>query len=257
LGAAIPGALENGEFTVSYQPVMRIAERQLAGLRAVMHWEHPELGPLQQDEFLAMAEETGFIVAIGRWMLGEVLAKVSEWTDRFGAAAPTVAVGITSRLAREEDLVRIVKDTIAKTGASPEKLRIGIPSSVAVDEHGDPLENLDALRNIGVDTLVEGFGTSNAGLVDLRTLAISGVAVAPSVIGAYARAAEPDSPFEQILGQIVRLATQRQLRVIADGVETIDVADRLATLGVQLAAGPAFGGAVRPDEIENCFGSRS
>jgi predicted signal transduction protein with EAL and GGDEF domain len=257
LGAAIPGALENGEFTVTYQPVVRIADRRLAGLRAIMHWEHPKFGPLRQDEFLAMAEETGFIVAIGRWMLEEVCAKVSEWQDRFGPSAPTVAVGITSRLAREEDLVRIVKDIMAKTGATPAKLRIAVPSSAAVDDHGDPLENLNALRDIDIETLVEGFGTSNAGLVDLRTLAISGVAVAPSVIGAYAEAAGPDSPFEQILGQIVRLTKQRQLRVIADGVETVDVADRLAALGIELAAGPAFGAPVRPDEIEKCFDGRS
>ncbi|HEX3778876.1 MAG TPA: EAL domain-containing protein [Pseudonocardiaceae bacterium] len=253
LGAAIPGALENGEFTVSYQPVARITDQRLAGLRAVMHWEHPRLGPLQQHEFLAMAEETGFIVAIGRWMLEEVFSKVSDWEERFGAATPTVAVGITGRLAREEDLVRIVKDTIAKTGVSPRRLRIGVPSSVAVDDHGDPLENLDALRDIDIQTLVEGFGTSNAGLVDLRTLAISGVAVAPSVIRAYADAAEENSPFEQILSQIVRLSNQRQLRVIADGVETIDVANRLAGLGVELAAGPAFGAAVGPDQVEKRF----
>ncbi len=253
LGAAIPGALENGEFAVAYQPVAWIADQSVAGLRAVMHWDHPELGPLQQHQFLAMAEETGFVVAIGRWMLGEVCAQISDWEKRFGSAAPTVAVGITSRLAREEDLVKIVKDTLDKTGASPARLRIGVPSTIAVDEDGDPLENLDALRDIGVESVVEGFGTSNAGLVDLRTLGIRGVVVAPSVIRAYAESAEPESPFEQMLGQIVRLAAQREARVVADGVETIDVANRLAGLGIELATGPAFGLAVSPEEIESSF----
>jgi EAL domain-containing protein (putative c-di-GMP-specific phosphodiesterase class I) len=253
LGAAIPGALENGEFVVSYQPVVRLPGRSLAGLRAVMHWEHPRLGALQLSEFLAMAEETGFIVPIGRWLLEEVCAQIAAWQERFGAAVPTVAIGVTSRFAREEDLVKIVKDIIAKTGVSPAGLRIGIPSSVAVDEHGEPLENLAALGALDIKTLVEGFGTNNTGLVDLRTLGVSGVAIAPSVIRAYAEGDEPDSPFEQILGQIVRLGRLRELRVIADGVDTVEVSDRLAAIGIQLAAGAAFGGPVPPDQVEGCF----
>ena len=253
LGAGIPGALENGEFVVSYQPVVRLPGRSLAGLRAVMHWEHPQLGALPLSEFLAMAEETGFVVPIWRWMLEEVCTQIADWEERFGSSTPTVAIGVTSRFAREEDLVKIVKDILAKTGVSPGKLRIGIPSSVAVDERGEPLENLEALGAIDIQSLIEGFGTSNAGLVDLRTLAISGVAIAPSVIRAYAEADEPDSPFEQILGQIVRLTRQRELRVIADGVDTVEVGDRLAALGVSLAAGSAYGGPIPPKQIEGCF----
>ena len=253
LGAAIPGALENGEFVVRYQPVVRLPGRALAGLRAVMRWEHPRLGVLELPEFLAMAEETGFVVPIGRWMLEEVCTQIAAWQQRFGAATPTVGVGITSRFAREEDLVKIVKDIIAKTGITPDKLRIGVPSSVAVDEHGEPMENLDALDAIDVQTLVEGFGTSNTGLVDLRTLAISGVAIAPSVIRAYAESDEPDSPFEQVLGQIVRLSRGRELRVIADGVDTEALGERLTAIGIHLAVGTAFGCPVPPGEIESYF----
>jgi diguanylate cyclase (GGDEF)-like protein/PAS domain S-box-containing protein len=254
LGAAIPGALENGEFVVSYQPVVRLPGRSLAGLRAVMHWEHPSLGALQLPEFIAMAEETGFIVPIGRWMIEEVCRQLAVWQERYGSATPTIAVGISGRLAREEDLVKIVKDILATTDVAPGGLRIGIPSSVAVDEHGEALENLEALGAIDIKTLVEGFGTSNAGLVDLRTLAISGVAIAPSVIRAYAEGDdEPDSPFEQILGQIVRLTRQRELRVIADGVDTVEVGDRLAAIGIPLAAGAAYGGPVPPEQVEKLF----
>jgi diguanylate cyclase (GGDEF)-like protein/PAS domain S-box-containing protein len=253
LGAAIPGALENGEFVVSYQPVVRMPGRSLAGLRAVMHWQHPRLGRLELSEFLAMAEETGFIVPIGRWMLEEVCKQIATWQERFGAATPVVAISMTSRFAREEDLVKIMKDVLAKTGVSPARLRIGIPSSVAVDEHGEALENLEALGAIDVATIIEGFGTSNAGLVDLRTLAISGVAIAPSVIRAYGENEEPDGPFGQILGQIVRLSGQRELRVIADGVDTVELGDRLAGLGIELAAGTAFGCPVPPAEVEGLF----
>ncbi len=253
LGAAIPGALENGEFVVGYQPVTRLPGRSLAGLRAVMHWEHPRLGALELPEFTAMAEETGFMVPIGRWMIQAVCRQIAAWQERYGAATPTVAVGISSRLAREEDLLKIVKDILAETGIAPAKLRIGIPSSVAVDEHGEALENLEALGAIDIQTLIEDFGTSNAGLVDLRSLAISGVAIAPSVIRAYADADEPDSPFEQILGQIVRLTRQRELRVVADGVDTVEVGDRLTAIGIPLATGPAYGGPVPPDQIEKSF----
>jgi EAL domain-containing protein (putative c-di-GMP-specific phosphodiesterase class I) len=186
-------------------------------------------------------------------LLEEVCGQIATWQQRFGAATPTVAISMTSRFAREEDLVKIVKDVLARTGVGTTKLRVAIPSSVAVDEHGEPLENLEALGAIDVDTLVEGFGTSNAGLVDLRTLTISGVAIAPSVIRAYSENDEPNSPFEQILGQIVRLGRQRELRVIADGVDTLELGERLAGLGIQLAAGTAFGCPVPPAEVEKSF----
>ena len=129
-----------------------------------------------------------------------------------------------------------------------------MPASVVVDDHGEPLENLETLRDIKVSAIVHGYGTGNAGLVDLRTLPVDGVIIAPSVIRAFGAVEEKNSPFEHGLRQIVELADQLDVRVYADGVDTQAIADRLQDVGIQYAAGAAIGEPMTEDEVERLIG---
>jgi diguanylate cyclase (GGDEF)-like protein/PAS domain S-box-containing protein len=241
LGAAIPGALESGQFHVTYQPVHRLADDRLIGFRALLHWHHPKRGLLRPADFMDMAEETGFIVPMGQWMLEEVCKHLADWEDRFGSATLPVAVNLTARMAREQDLVQMVRELLEKTKAPAAKLRLSLPAGVVVDDDGEPLENLSTLRDINVSVVVHGFGAGNTGLVDLRALPVDGVSVAASVIRAFAEAEDRDSPFEHGLRQLVDLAGRMDVRVVADGVDTIAVADRLRDVGVRLGSGAAVG----------------
>jgi diguanylate cyclase (GGDEF)-like protein/PAS domain S-box-containing protein len=255
LGAAIPGALESGQFQLSYQPVNRLSDGRTVALRALVHWDHPKRGLLWPAEFLDMAEETGFIVPMGRWMLDRVCQQLADWERGFGRAALPMCIHLTPRLAREQDLIQIIRDVLDQTGAPTAKLRLTVPASVVVDEHGEPLENLETLRDIKVSAIMHGYGTGNAGLVDLRTLPVDGVIIAPSVIHAFGDA-EPGSPFEHGLRQIVELADQLDVRVYADGVDTVSIADRLGGIGVQYAAGTAVGEPMTEDEVERLIASQ-
>ncbi|HEY1573577.1 MAG TPA: EAL domain-containing protein [Pseudonocardiaceae bacterium] len=248
LGAAIPGALETGQFQVSYQPVHYLADGSLAGLRALLHWHHPRRGLLHPGDFLDMAEETGFIVPMGRWMLEQACRQIAEWADEFGDAAPPVAVNLTARMAREQDLVQIIRELLAETKAPATKLRLSVPASVVVDENGEPLENLDTLRAIDVSAVVHGFGAGNTGLVDLRTLPVDGVTVAPGLVRAFAESEDADSPFEHALRQLVDLTGRLDLRLVADGVDTVVVGERLRGIGVRLGSGPSIGEPVSSGE---------
>lgn len=249
LGAAIPGALENGEFQLSYQPVRDLRTGELTGLRSLLHWQHPSRGLLAPADFLAMAEETGFIVPMGRWMLEQVCEQVADWEDMFDDALPVVSINLTTRLAREQDLVQIVRDVLDKTAAAPARLRLSVPAAAIVDERGEPLENIATLRDIDVDTVVHGFGSGNTGLVDLRALPVRGVVVAPSVVRAYADHDEPDSPFEQGLRNLVDLADQLGIWVVADDVDTEALAERLRGVGLRYGAGPAVGEPMSADDV--------
>lgn len=224
-------------------------------LRALVHWEHPKRGLLRPAEFLDMAEETGFIVPMGRWMLDRVCQQLADWERGFGRAALPMCIHLTPRLAREQDLIQIIRDVLDQTGAPTPKLRLTVPASVVVDEHGEPLENLETLRDIKVSAIMHGYGTGNAGLVDLRTLPVDGVIIAPSVIRAFGDVAEQDSPFEHGLRQIVELADQLDVRVYADGVDTVSIADRLQGIGVQFAAGTVVGEPMTEDEVERLIGT--
>jgi diguanylate cyclase (GGDEF)-like protein/PAS domain S-box-containing protein len=257
LGAAIPGALETGQFRVSYQPVHNLADGSTVGLRALLHWHHPTHGMLHPADFLDMAEETGFIVPMGRWMLEQACLQLSEWQGVFGDAALPVAVSLTSRMAREQDLVQIIRDLLDQTKAPPAKLRLSMPASVVVDDHGEPLENLETLRDINVRAVVHGFGAGNTGLVDLRTLPVDGVTVAPGVIRAFADAADDhDSPFEHSLRQLVELTGRLDVQLIADGVDTIAVADRLRDIGLHYGSGAAIGEPMVDTDVNRLLGRR-
>jgi diguanylate cyclase (GGDEF)-like protein/PAS domain S-box-containing protein len=256
LGAAIPGALESGQFQLSYQPVNRLSDGRCVALRALVHWDHPRRGLLLPADFLDMAEETGFIVPMGRWMLDRVCQQLADWERGFGRAALPMCIHLTPRLAREQDLVQIVRDVLDQTGAPTQKLRLTLPASVVVDDHGEPLENLETLRDIKVSAIMHGYGTGNAGLVDLRTLPVDGVIIAPSVIRAFGDVAENDSPFEHGLRQIVELADQLDVRVYADGVDTVSIADRLRGIGVRYGAGTAVGKPMTEDEVERLISSQ-
>lgn len=255
LGAAIPGALENGQFVITYEPFRRLDNDKLIGFRAQLHWNHPTRGHLRPAEFLDLAEETGFIVPLGRWMLEQVCAQLGEWQHRYGEVVRPIGLHLTPRLAREQDLIQILRDTLDKTGAWTDRLRLSIPASVIVDEQGEPLENLATLREIGLGAIIHGFGTGNAGLVDLSKLPVNGVAIAPSVVRAVGQS-DVDSPLEDALRQIVTLANHVRVRVIADGVDTAELRTRLQNVGVHYASGPAIGEPLTAVEAGDLLGSQ-
>ncbi len=254
LGAAIPGALENGQFRVSYQPVHRLADGTLVGLRALLHWHHPKRGVLHPADFLDMAEETGFIVPMGQWMLEQACTQVAEWEERFGTGALPVAVTLTARMAREQDLVQMIRDLVDSTKAPAAKLRLSVPATVVVDDEGEPLENLATLRDINVSPVVHGFGSGNTGLVDLRTLPVDAVTVAPGVVRAFAESDDADSPFEHALRQLVELTGRLGVGLVADGVDTIAVADRLRGLGLHYGSGASVGEPLPAAEVTRLLG---
>jgi diguanylate cyclase (GGDEF)-like protein/PAS domain S-box-containing protein len=256
LGAAIPGALESGQFQVSYQPVRRLADSRVFAFRALLHWNHPKRGLLSPADFLDMAEQTGFILPMGRWMLDRVCRQVAEWEERFGDACLPVGIHLTSRLAREQDLVQMLTETMGKTGASASNLLLSLPAGVVVDEHGEPLENLATLHDIGVRAVVHDFGNGNAGLVDLRHLPVGAVSIAPSVIRAFGADTGKDSPFEQGLRQVVAFAADLGKQVLADGVDTLAIADRLRDVGVNLGFGEAMGSPLRCEEAGLLMGKQ-
>jgi diguanylate cyclase (GGDEF)-like protein/PAS domain S-box-containing protein len=257
LGAAIPGALETGQFRVSYQPVRRLADGAPVGLRALLHWHHPKRGVLHPADFLDMAEETGFIVPMGRWMLEQACQQLAEWQGTFGDAALPVAIHLTARMAREQDLVQIIRDLLDQTKAPAAKLWLSVPAGVVVDDEGEPLENLATLRDINVRAVVHGFGAGSTGLVDLRTLPVDGVTVAPGVIRAFADAQDDhDSPFEHGLRQLVELTDRLHMPLVADGVDTVAVADRLRDTGLHYGSGAAFGERLVDTDVNRLLSAR-
>lgn len=249
LGASIPGALETNEFVVTFQPVAQLTDRALVGLHASVYWEHPKLGKLRPIDFLDLAEETGFIVPLGRWVIEQVGAWMAKWSRDFGDRMPTVGVNLSPRLAREQDLIKILREVIEQTGLPADKLHLGVPSDVAIDRYGEPLDNLAFFESLGIKVVISSFGNGNVGMVNLRELPIDGVSTSSKLTKAFGAAPE-NSPFEKGIRHLVRLTDELRIPMVANGVDTAKVAKRLVKVGARLGAGPLFGPPGTPEEAE-------
>ncbi|WP_431976824.1 putative bifunctional diguanylate cyclase/phosphodiesterase [Micromonospora haikouensis] len=242
LSAAIPAALDRGEFHLDYQPLTSLRDGRVLGVEALVRWRHPELGKLYPGSFIELAEETGLIVPLGSWVLAEACREAASWSS-FGAAAPFVSVNLAVRQVHRPGLVREVRDVLERTGLPPERLQLEITESTMMSAVEEPVRALRVLADMGVRIAIDDFGTGYCNLAYLRDLPVTELKVAGEfVAGLRAPADDPASRTdERILASLVSLAHALDLTVTAEGVETEGQADRLRAIGCDAAQGWHFG----------------
>ncbi|MEH0821090.1 MULTISPECIES: putative bifunctional diguanylate cyclase/phosphodiesterase [unclassified Micromonospora] len=249
LAAAIPAAIDRGEFFLDYQPLTSLRDGTVLGVEALVRWRHPELGVLRPGSFIGLAEETGLIVRLGGWVLAEACREAESW----GARAPFVSVNLAVRQVQRPDLVQKVRGLLTATGLPPERLQLEITESTMMSTAEDPVRALRVLADLGVRIAIDDFGTGYCNLAYLRDLPVTELKVAGEfVAGLRAPAADPASRTdERILASLVSLAHALDLTVTAEGVETAGQADRLRAIGCDAGQGWYFG---RPGPAEGCLG---
>ncbi|WP_290061804.1 putative bifunctional diguanylate cyclase/phosphodiesterase [Amycolatopsis solani] len=250
LGAVIAGALENGEFSLVYQPTVRLARTdELAAVNAGLRWNHPEKGELSSDEFYPLAQTTGMTVPLGRWLLAESLAATSRWRTRFGDAAPDVCVRLPARLAIDPDLVLLVKEQLDKHELPAKSLRLCTDPASVLDPSGEVLESFAVLSDLGAQLVLTISGSADLELIPQHQLPIRHVILSGPVVDAL-DAAEPAEADIRHLTQLITRARELDLRVGAEGVRTHDQAARLRQLGVLAARGPFVADSATGDEVD-------
>ncbi|MEV4197667.1 putative bifunctional diguanylate cyclase/phosphodiesterase [Micromonospora globbae] len=250
LSAAIPAALERGEFYLDYQPLTSLRDGSLLGVEALVRWRHPELGVLHPGSFIGLAEETGLIVPLGGWVLAEACREAERWSAR-GGRAPFVSVNLAVRQVHRPGLVQEVRGLLQRTGLPPERLQLEITESTMMSTTEEPVRALRVLADLGVRIAIDDFGTGYSNLAYLRDLPVTELKVAGEfVAGLRAPAAEPASRTdERILASLVSLAHALDLTVTAEGVETAGQADRLRAIGCDAGQGWHFGRPAPADRI--------
>ena len=251
LSAAMPAALERDEFYVDYQPIVRLSDGALLGVEALVRWAHPEFGRLGPDRFISLAEETGLIVPLGRWVLARSCAQAAAWAaeaERLGAPQPMVSVNLAARQLAEPGLVDDVATILRTAGLPPTSLQLELTESAIMGTTGEPLGALHKLVDLGIRIAIDDFGTGYSNLAYLRHLPVHALKIAGSFVEGL-RADEPDSVDSQIVRALVSLAHTLKLEVIAEGVETRDQADRLTDLGCDSAQGWLYAKPGPPEEI--------
>jgi diguanylate cyclase (GGDEF)-like protein/PAS domain S-box-containing protein len=256
LSATMPAALEREEFYVEYQPLVGLSGAQVVGVEALVRWWHPELGRLGPDRFIGLAEETGLIVSLGRWVLRKACWQARIWQDEFGDAAPFVSVNLAVRQSRDTNLVADVAGILDETGLKPSSLQLELTESAIMGTADEPLDALRQLSAMGVRIAIDDFGTGYSNLAYLRHLPVHELKIAGSFMEGLAHAERADPVDARIVGTLVDLAHALGLTVTAEGVETEIQAQRMADIGCETAQGWYFARPCSPESIRQYIADR-
>jgi diguanylate cyclase (GGDEF)-like protein/PAS domain S-box-containing protein len=240
--SGLRGATDRGEFRVVYQPLVRLTDGRMRGVEALVRWHHPEQGVVNPGQFIELAEHSGAIVPLGRWILRAACEQAAGWWREMGEAAPFVSVNVSPVQLVEPGLVGEVSAVLASTGLPPRLLQLEITERAVLGDEPVVLDALRALRAAGVRIALDDFGTGYSSLAWLRRLPVHGLKIDGSFLDGLRRpSADPTD--SSIVRALVELAHALGLEVTAEWVETAVQARRLAELGCDLGQGQWFGDA--------------
>jgi EAL domain-containing protein (putative c-di-GMP-specific phosphodiesterase class I) len=241
---ALRGALERGELSVHYQPIVDLAAGELDGFEALMRWDSPVLGRVSPADFIPIAEETGMIVEMGAWLLDEAARQLVVWNA--GGGRPLhVSVNVAVRQLRDGSLVRMVDDVLRDSGLPASSLWLEITESGAMEDIEATLLTLNALRGLGVTLCVDDFGTGYSSLSYLHRLPVGIVKIDRSFVMDVGGAGTN----EPIVRAVLAMTRAMGQRVVAEGVETEAQRDWLRAQGCDLVQGWLYGKADRPENL--------
>jgi len=238
-------ALDNGQLSLHYQPKIDMRTSELAGLEALIRWDDPELGVVPPSQFVALMEETGMILAAGRWALGRAVEDIHRWQS-LGLHVPRTAVNVSALQLRQGDFVDSVLKAIAGFGAHP-ILDLEITESVLLDDIDECTKKLQILRRAGVEVSVDDFGTGYSSLNYLARLPVDTLKIDRSFVVRMRDAGYP----RNIVAMIVSLAHTLGLKVIAEGVEEDEQRRMLHDLGCDQIQGFLISKALPAREIDS------
>jgi diguanylate cyclase (GGDEF)-like protein len=229
-------AIERHEFRVHYQPIVALATQQLCGFEALIRWEHPERGLVAPDAFIPVAEETGLIVPIGLWVLREACRQMRDWDREFpDCASLVINVNLSARQCLHPDLVSDVARALADTGLRPERLKLEITESLALQCSVEVNGVLHALHELGVQLGLDDFGMGYSALSYLQRLPVQTLKIDRSFVSGIQSAGNVE-----IVRAILSLAAGLSMNVTAEGVETADQAAVLRDLACEFGQGFFF-----------------
>lgn len=208
-------ALKRQEFVLHYQPKVNLATGKITGAEALLRWMHPEWGMVLPERFVSIAEDSGLIVPIGRWVLREACAQTKRWEDA-GLAPASIAVNISALEFRREDFVEDVRAILNETGLAPCCLQLEITESVLMYDAESSTTILHQLKAMGVQLAVDDFGTGYSSLSYLNQFPIDVL----KIDGSFVRNIGPINGDGIIVSAVIGMGTSLKLRVIAEGVET-------------------------------------
>jgi EAL domain-containing protein (putative c-di-GMP-specific phosphodiesterase class I) len=237
-------ALPSGEFELYYQPVVNLASKEISGFEALIRWNHPSKGMISPADFIPLAEEIGFIVPMGEWVIRQACATAAQWPDNLH-----VAVNISAIQFRSPGLMQVIVSALAASGLAATRLEIEITESVLLHNKEATLAVLHQLRALGIRIAMDDFGTGYSSLTYLQSFPFDKIKIDRS----FVKNITENSSSLNIVRAVAALANGMGMTATAEGVETAEQLRSIASEGCTEMQGFLFSRPLPAAEIERQF----
>jgi diguanylate cyclase (GGDEF)-like protein len=241
-------AIEQEQLRVEYQPVIDLLRGKIVALEALVRWQHPERGLVPPIEFIALAEETGLILPLGRWVLEQACRQTRIWRAHLGPDAPSVSVNLSAKQFQHPDILEDVARTVRAAALPASSLTLEITETVVMEDAESNSVTLRRLKDLGVKLAIDDFGSGYSSLGYLKRFPVDMLKIDRAFVSGLGRDPEDTAIVEAVIG----LAHTLGMRVTAEGVETSQQLTQLKMLGCDLGQGYYFS-ASRPDQVVETF----
>jgi EAL domain-containing protein (putative c-di-GMP-specific phosphodiesterase class I) len=251
LETGLRDAIESGTLRLYYQPIIALESDVVVGVEALLRWTHPQRGPVSPSVFIPIAEETGLIVPIGRWVLQEACAQGARWQKRHrdlypGRPPMTISVNVSGRQLEEPTFVDDVRGALWLSGLAPQTLLLELTESTIVRQSEVARERLLALKESGVQLAIDDFGTGYSALSYLQHFPIDVLKIDKSFVDGVARGGAQGT----LARTIIALGEALSLRTIAEGIEHEEQRSCLQAMGCDCGQGYYFAHPLPADGID-------
>ncbi len=250
--AALRTAIDGGELTLHYQPIVQLGSGQIYGVEALVRWEHQTYGHLLPQHFIPLAEETGLIIKLGAWVLDESCRQVQAWRLAYPQTPLSVSVNISGRQLQGPGIGDALRDALASSGVDPSAVILEITESVLMQQTDSVLERLQTLKKLGVRLAIDDFGTGYSSLSYLQRFPIDILKIARPFVEEVGLGAERAALARAIIG----LSDTLRLQTVAEGIEMAEQRGALIELGCPLGQGHYFSRALPAEAIDRMLASR-
>ncbi len=243
MGAQLQHAVELGQLRLMYQPIVDLRNGVLAGVEALVRWQHPERGLVAPGEFIEIAEENGAILPIGRWVLREACREAGSWSDM--DPDTFLCVNVSAREIQQPGFVEAVQEALAEAGMAAARLSLEITETALLKATPSTVATLEALRDLGVSIVIDDFGTGYFSLSHLRQFPVDVLKIASE----FVQVPDTDSKTAALAGAIVAMGKSLGIKTVAEGIETPEQAARMNELGCAYGQGYFFAKPLAADQV--------